>query len=165
MIYELLLLFFAMIIQVIIPPIPAELITAAAGNQYGVPITTLVAGSGLFLGSILVYAIGRWLATNITFFEQQKVKHVLDHIAEYEQPILWVRILPYNPADIISYAAGVARFDFRTYMGITFVVSYTRSGVLAWLGTQAQSLLSIIGVLAVLAISAYVGYKLTYASR
>lgn len=164
MLPELLALLAAMIIQVIIPPIPAELITAAAGNQYGVALTTLFAGSGLFIGSVLVYAIGRKLST-LAVFDQENVQDVLERLREHEQPILWVRILPYNPADVISYAAGIAVFDLKTYLTITFIASYARSSLLAWLGTQAQTLWSIIGVLAVLAVSAYVGYKLTYGAR
>ena len=120
-IIALFLLFISMIIQVIIPPIPAELIVISAGRIYGVSLTTYVAGSGLYLGSILVFIIGKYIHKRYyKFFKKEKIKLTINKIKKYESFILWLRILPYNPSDIISYAAGIIRVKTRKFLVISF---------------------------------------------
>jgi len=69
----LVVLFFSMIIQVIVPPIPAELIVISAGKLYGVTATTIVARTGLYFGSIMVYFFGRQISKySKGFFEKKQ---------------------------------------------------------------------------------------------
>ena len=148
-----------MIIQVIIPPIPAELIVIVAGKAYGIFLTTLVGGTGLWVGSILVYYFGRYLHTRFdSFFNRDKVKEIISKIKKYQIPILWIRILPYNPSDTISYAAGIIKFNKVQYITITGITSYTRCFLLAFLGTTITSLQGIFWVIVALAVSAKVAH-------
>jgi len=165
-IFGLIILFISMIVQVIIPPIPAELIVISAGKLYGVFLTTLIAGTGLYVGSILVYFLGKYIhKTFESFFNKEKVKIITDKIKQYESAILWLRILPYNPSDIISYAAGIIHVEKKKFFIISFFTSYIRCLVLASLGvyiTGIQTLFVVIIVLfasAILAHSIVVKYK------
>jgi uncharacterized membrane protein YdjX (TVP38/TMEM64 family) len=140
-------LFFVMVLQVVIPPIPAELIVISAASIYGWKITGLISGLGLFVGSILVYHIGvkikgKWGA----FFSKEKVKKIIFKIKRYDSLILWIRILPYNPSDIISYAAGIMHFEKKRFYSISFITSFVRCFLLALLGSFVNNLKSLIYV-------------------
>lgn len=139
--FDSLYLFIIMIIQVIIPPIPAELIILEAASRYGLLITTLVAGSGLYIGSILVF----FLSSHVRkYFKLDKVKIIEEKFQKYGFWVLLIRVLPYNPSDIISYAAGVLRYDKKKYVIITFFTSYIRVFLLSLLGFKISSLSELI---------------------
>jgi uncharacterized membrane protein YdjX (TVP38/TMEM64 family) len=160
------LLFLVMVVQVIVPPIPAELIVVSAGRTYGLVSTTLVAGAGLWLGSLAVFAIGWWLRQRFDrFFAGPRVGTILRRVRRYGAWLLWVRILPYNPSDAISYAAGILRLDVRAFLAITAVTSVVRCLTLAWLGTTLTDLRTVLQAGAVLAASAAVAHYLVYRHR
>lgn len=157
------LLFLTMVVQVIIPPLPAELIVIGAGRVHGVILTTLVAGSGLFAGSIGVYYIGRYIHLKLSrFFDRQKTRDTIERIKKIENIILWIRILPYNPSDIISYAAGIVEVPPTKFFLITACTSYTRTFLLAHLGTYITNLKTLLLAGSILIISALVGAMVAY---
>jgi len=148
-------LFFTMVLQVIVPPLPAELVVIGAGHRLGAGVTTLVAGAGLFCGSICVYGIGRYIHRRLArVFDRERVKRVLERIREMEDVILWVRALPYNPSDIISYAAGMAAVQPGKYLLITLA--------LAWLGTVLTDFKSFFQVGSLLLLSAVLAGAVAY---
>ncbi len=148
-----------MILQVVIPPIPAEVIVIGSGNLYGVVTTTLVAGSGLFTGGVIVYFFGRLIEKKFhKTFEKEKVARVVKKLQELETFILLIRILPYNPSDIISYAAGVIKVNIKKYIAITFVVSFGRSFLLAYFGTYIEDTKTLFVVFSILILSAVIGW-------
>jgi uncharacterized membrane protein YdjX (TVP38/TMEM64 family) len=157
MILELILLFLLMIIQVIVPPIPAELIVIAAATKYGILLTTIFAGSGLFIGSVVVYYFGRYIEKfKFKFFQREKVKPVMKKLKKYGLWILLIRILPYNPSDIISYVAGLLRINFKLYIIVTFIVTFTRVFILAFLGSYLIDFKSLIGIIVLLILSSVI---------
>jgi len=159
-------LFLTMVLQVIVPPLPAELIVIGAGRSLGAGVTTLVAGAGLFCGSVCVYCIGRYIHQRLAkFFDRERVKRVLERIREMEDVILWVRVLPYNPSDIISYAAGMAAIQPGKYLLITFATSFVRTFTLAWLGTVLADFKSFFQVGSVLLLSAVLAGAVAYGRR
>lgn len=161
-IYGAILLFFSMILQVIIPPLPAELIVIAASKIFGVPLTAAVAGTGLWIGSVLVYYIGRYLHQRFDgFFGKERIRKAIEEIRNYENFILWVRILPYNPSDIISYAAGIIKVNNKKFITISFFTSYARCFMLAYLGSVIISFKMVFLVLSILLTSAIVAHYLT----
>ena len=155
LILEMLSLFGVMILQVVIPPIPAELIVIGAGNRYGVVWTSLVSGSGLWAGSLLVYFLGvrirEWFSR---FFSRDKVARVMDRLLHHQNLILWIRVLPYNPSDVISYAAGILRISPKKFVLVTCATSYLRCLMLTLLGQRIRSLKEVFIVLGLLVVSA-----------
>ncbi|MGM0518693.1 MAG: TVP38/TMEM64 family protein [Campylobacterota bacterium] len=148
-----------MIVQVVIPPIPAEVIVIGSGKLYGIWTTTLVAGSGLFAGGVLVYFFGRAIEKKFhTTFEKEKVAKVIKRLREVETFILLIRILPYNPSDIISYAAGIIKIDIKKYITITFFVSFGRSFLLAYFGSYIEDAKTLFIIFGILLLSAAIGW-------
>ena len=146
-----------MIIQVIIPPIPAELIVIGAAAKYGIFLTTLFAGFGLFIGSIIAYYFGYYLRKfNKYFFKKEKVRIVTEKIKKYGLWLLLIRVLPYNPSDIISYAAGILKFNKKKYIIITFFVAFTRVLILSILGSFIVDIKSLLVIISILFISAII---------
>ena len=83
-----------MILQVVIPPIPAEVIVIGSGNLYGVLTTTLVAGSGLFIGGVVVYFFGRLIEKKFhKTFEKEKVARVIKKLQKIETFILLMQLV------------------------------------------------------------------------
>ncbi len=161
--FSLLVLFLMMIAQVIIPPIPAEIIVIAAASKYGIVITALVSGTGLFIGSVLVYFFGKHYSKRFNkFFNHKKLKKIKRILRKYQFSILWVRILPYNPSDIISYGAGLLAFRKKPFMIISIVTSYARCFLLASLGSMITSWGSLLMVAGLLILSAIAAYSLMY---
>jgi len=156
-------LFLLMAIQVVIPPIPAEVIVIWAGHQYGVAASTLVAGSGLFLGSMLVYRIGIFVHERYSrFFSKDKVARMLQVFQRHGAWVLWVRLLPYNPSDIISYAAGIARLNPKTFLLLTAVTSFLRCFLLSYLGGSIQNWKGIFYAITLLIVSAVIAMVLLF---
>ena len=108
-------LFLIMIIQVIIPPIPAELIILDFASKQGIFITTFFGGTGLFLGSLIVFFFSSYLRK---FFKLDKVNIIEKKFQKYGFWILLIRVLPYNPSDIISYGAGILNYNKKKYVVI-----------------------------------------------
>lgn len=159
-------LFVVMIVQVIIPPIPAELVVVAAGRQYGVPVATLVAGSGLWAGSYLVYLIGARIRRRFyRFFRRDKVDLLIQRLKQHELVLLLVRILPYNPSDAISYAAGIIRVGRTRFIAITGFTSFIRCLTLTLLGERITSVKHMFVVVGVLALSALIANAIVAGRR
>lgn len=160
------LLVLVMILQVILPPIPAEIIIIGAANIYGVLLTGFLAGTGLFLGSVIVYYFGMHIREEFNrFFSKRKLQQTLGKLHKHESLILWIRILPYNPSDIISYAAGIMEIEKRKYYAITAVACYARCFILAWLGSVLKSISSILAAVGILAVSAILACGFLYGRK
>ena len=159
-------LFLLMVLQVIVPPISAELIVISSGKNYGVTLSTLVAGSGIYLGSFLVYLAGNYIHQKFArFFNRKKILRILQGFNSHHQWILWVRILPYNPSDIISYAAGIAKINRTTFLTIGLFTSYIRCFLLAWMGKQIEDWKSAFLALSFLVVSAVVAHAPLYRKK
>jgi len=163
MFLELLVLLAIMVVQVVVPPIPAELIVIGAGKRYGVAVTTLTAGSGLLLGSVLVYWLGGWIEHRFgRLFERERLQRVMERLRKIEVPLLLVRALPYNPSDLISYAAGIMGLKKKRFFLLTCFTSYFRCFVLAHFGAAICGLDSLLAVASILLVSALVAGALVY---
>ncbi len=160
---ELTTLFAVMILQVIIPPIPAEGIVIIAARKYGILTTTAVSGAGLIAGSMAVYGIGRYLKSAFArFFDRGKVALILEQIRKHGSAILWIRILPYNPSDIISYTAGIAAIPSAKFITITVIAAPIRCAMLAAMGRSISSYGTLVLVAALLLLSAILAHVIVY---
>ncbi len=162
-IITLITLFATMILQVIIPPIPAELIVVASGKFNGILLTTIFAGAGLFVGSILVYYIGYYLQHRFEkFFKKEKVKFIIQNLKKHETLLLIIRILPYNPSDIISYVSGIIKVGKKKFFLITFFTSFIRTFILAVMGSFIINFRTAFIIISLLIVCAIVAYSLAY---
>lgn len=151
------LLFLSMIVQVIVPPLPAEAIVIGAARAYGFGWTAFAAGSGLWAGSVMVFYAGRYIEEKFhRFFSKEKIETVLKRLKRHENLLLWIRVLPYNPSDVISYAAGILKVRPQKYIWISCCTSYLRCAMLARLGIHLEDLSHLLQILGLLGISALV---------
>ena len=159
----LLLVFISMAIQVIIPPIPAEVIVIGSSKLYGILITTIVAGAGLYLGSVLTYLIGRYIQKRFEkFFSKEKVEMLIQKLRKFEDLILWIRFLPYNPADTIAYAAGIMKIDFKKFVIIAAFTSFIRCFLLAYMGDYITNLKTIIIAIVLILLTGLIAYLIIF---
>lgn len=139
-----------MIIQTIIAPIPSEALLMFAGI-IGIDLFNIVifGGSGLIIGSIFAFYIARYGGKPIlTKMIGEKWLGRVDRWVERKgtKAILFTRLIPFIPFDLISYMAGITKLEFKNYLLATILGAFPRALLLAMIGVSARGFLSMIGV-------------------
>jgi len=166
LILPMLALFFSMLVQVVVPPLPAEVIVIAAARQYGMLPAALAGGAGLYAGSVVVFYIGWYLKERFArFFSRRKLVVVQARLKRFENVLLFIRVLPYNPSDIIAYAAGILRVKQRKFLLVALLTSFARTAMLAWMGANIENWRHAAGWASVLLASATLSYLFVFWRR
>ncbi|WP_374197423.1 TVP38/TMEM64 family protein [Clostridium tagluense] len=150
--------FILMILQSVIAPLPAFIITFANAGLFGWVNGALLSWSSAMVGAILCFFIARLLGRDIV--EKLTSKFALKSIDNFferhgKYAILIARLLPFISFDIVSYAAGLTSMSFWSFFiatGIgqlpaTIIYSYV-GGMLAG-GTKMM----VFGLLTLFAVS------------
>ncbi|WP_372481129.1 TVP38/TMEM64 family protein [Clostridium tagluense] len=150
--------FILMILQSVIAPLPAFIITFANAGLFGWVNGALLSWSSAMVGAILCFFIARLLGRDIV--EKLTSKFALKSIDDFferhgKYAILIARLLPFISFDIVSYAAGLTSMSFWSFFiatGIgqlpaTIIYSYV-GGMLAG-GTKMM----VFGLLTLFAVS------------
>jgi uncharacterized membrane protein YdjX (TVP38/TMEM64 family) len=109
-----------MIIQAVIAPLPAFLITATNGLVFGVYWGTVISWIGALCGALVSFFISR-------LFIESFSKRILRHKKGYAyidrmsskygfKVVLTARLLPFISFDFISYAAGLSTMKVRSFI-------------------------------------------------
>ena len=146
---------------VTLTPIPASVVSIAAGLTWGLGVGFLLVYSGALLGATLAFVIGRALGREaIERFTGARVARV-DEVLRRRglATLIVVRLLPILPFSVINYMAGLTAVRPRDYAIGTMVgivpgtIAYVAVGAfgttLGWpffLAVGALALLSIAGV-------------------
>lgn len=114
-IYAALISFLLMILQSIIAPIPAFLITLSNAAIFGWAWGALLSWSSAMVGAALCFVIARILGRNAV--EKLTSKKALDTTDAFferygKHTIIVCRLLPFISFDLISYAAGLTSIRF-----------------------------------------------------
>ena len=148
-IYGLFGLFFVMIIQTIIAPIPSEALLVFAGTL-GLNVVDIVVfgGTGMVMGAILAFFIarkGRELIVKKLIGE--KWIKMVDKWVEKSGgiAILISRLVPVIPFDLVSYVAGLTSLSFKSYLVATLIGAYPRTFMLAMVGSGVGTFLRLLG--------------------
>lgn len=112
--------FFLMILQAIIAPLPAFVITFANASLFGAFWGGVLSWSSAMAGAALCFVIARLLGREIV--EKITGKTVLKKMDAFflrhgKHTILLCRLLPFVPFDPVSYAAGLTSIRFRHFFG------------------------------------------------
>ena len=141
-------LFFAMIIQTIIAPIPSEILLTLASAVGIKVIDVVIFGSlGSIIGSLIAFYIARvggkpiverligkkWLGKVDNWIEKGGMK-----------AIFLARIIPIVPFDLISYITGVTSIKFSDYLLATALGTFPRSFILAMLGLSMREIIALL---------------------
>ena len=107
--------FLLMVLQSVVAPLPAFLITFANAALFGFWKGALLSWSSAMVGAALCFFIARSLGREPV--EKLTSKGALKNIDEFfkrhgKQSILIARLLPFISFDIVSYAAGLSSISF-----------------------------------------------------
>lgn len=159
--------FLLMVIQSIIAPIPAFLITLSNAAIFGWVKGALLSWSSAMVGASLCFFIARGLGRNAV--EKLTSKFALENIDEFfekygKHTILIARLLPFVSFDIISYAAGLTSMNFWSFFIATGIGQLPATIVYSYVGGMftggAKLLMSGLLILFALSIAIYVGKKI-----
>ena len=153
--------FLLMILQSVMAPIPAVLITLSNAAIFGWVKGAILSWSSAMVGAALCFFIARSLGRDavIKLSSKGALENIEDFFARYgKHTILLARLLPFISFDIVSYAAGLTSMGFwgfflATGLGqlpATIVYSYT-GGELDGGARGIFMFVIIISILAVLA--------------
>ncbi|SNY59657.1 TVP38/TMEM64 family protein [Enterobacter sp. CC120223-11] len=114
--------FFLMILQAIVAPLPAFLITFANASLFGAFWGGVLSWTSSMAGAALCFYLARILGREAV--EKLTGKTVLESIDDFftrygKHTILICRLLPFVPFDPVSYAAGLTSLRFRSFFVAT----------------------------------------------
>jgi uncharacterized membrane protein YdjX (TVP38/TMEM64 family) len=130
--------FLVMIIQAIAAPIPSELVLITGGASYGLVVGTIVGGLGEIAGAFVAFFISVKLGRPIV--ERLVGKDSLEFSDKWFHKyggwaVLLGRLTPFIPFDAISYAAGLTKMSFRSFIIATAVGAFPRAAFYCFLGS------------------------------
>jgi len=147
--YGLFGLFFVMIVQTIIAPIPSEALLVFAGTlSLGIINIIIFGGTGMVIGAIIAFFIARWgREVIVRKLIGQKWVNRVDRWVEKNGTvaILVSRLVPVIPFDLISYVAGLTSLSFKSYLVATLLGAYPRTLMLAMIGSGVGTALRLLG--------------------
>jgi len=148
--YGFLGLMFVMILQTIIAPIPSEAMLMFAG-AIGIKFFDIVlfGGLGLIIGAVIAFYIARLGGKPIIakLIGDKWINRVDKWVEKHGiKAIIFTRLIPVIPFDLISYMSGVTSLDFKYYLLATIIGSFPRALMLAAIGVTTKEILSIIGL-------------------
>lgn len=158
--YAAVISFFLMILQSILAPIPALLITLANAAVFGWWKGALLSFWSAMAGAALCFYIARTLGRDAV--EKIVTKSGLDNIDNFferygKNSILVCRLLPFVSFDIVSYAAGLTPIKFWDFFLATGLGQLPATIVYSYLGQLTGSSKTIyLAIILILALSATV---------
>ncbi|MFH0835106.1 MAG: DedA family protein [Candidatus Micrarchaeota archaeon] len=154
-----------MFLESSIVPIPSEAILVTAGLLGFDPLTVAIYGTiGSTLGAIVGYFIGKKGGRPIVdkigpylFITQEKVLAAEKKFKEWGGWTIFIsRLIPFIPYKVFSITSGILKYDFKQFVLFTFLGSFPRCFILAWIGVQIlqyrEAALYAIGAVALLAV-------------
>lgn len=108
-----------MILQAVIAPLPAFVITFANAALFGWAWGALLSWTGAMLGAALCFALARWYGRGLV--ETLTPPGTLQRFDQLSErwglwAVLVARLLPFIPFDPVSYAAGLARIGWWRFL-------------------------------------------------
>ncbi|VAX01001.1 hypothetical protein MNBD_GAMMA22-997 [hydrothermal vent metagenome] len=114
-----------MVLQAVIAPLPAYLITAANGIIFGFLWGIVISLIGAMLGALVSFSITRWFYNNYAKnkLKESKTQAYIEKISSKHgfKVILIARLIPLISFDLISYAAGASSIKISHFLLATFI--------------------------------------------
>lgn len=128
-----------MILQTLIAPIPSEALLLFAGAVMPLYDVLIFGGVGLIVGSIIAFYIakrgGRPVVVKII---GEKWTRTMDDWVSRNgtKAILFTRVVPVIPFDLVSYVSGITPIKFHNYVIATIIGAIPRIIFLAYVGNM-----------------------------
>ncbi|WP_411955994.1 TVP38/TMEM64 family protein [Clostridium sp. FP1] len=150
--------FILMILQSVIAPLPAFIITFANAGLFGWVNGALLSWSSAMVGAILCFFIARLLGRDIV--EKLTSKFALKSIDDFferhgKYAILIARLLPFISFDIVSYAAGLTSMSFWSFFVATGIGQLPATIIYSYVGGMLAggTKMMVFGLLTLFAVS------------
>lgn len=135
--YAMVISFLLMVLQSVIAPLPAFLITFANANLFGWWQGAILSWSSAMAGATLCFWIARWLGRDVV--ERLTSKSGLQQVDDFfekhgKQSVLIARLLPFVSFDIVSYAAGLTSMSFGNFFIATGIGQLPATLIYSYVG-------------------------------
>lgn len=134
--------FFLMILQSIVSPIPAFLITLANAAIFGWVWGAVLSWSSAMAGAALCYYIARVLGRDVVvkITSDRALRSLDSYFDRYgKHTIVVLRLLPFISFDIVSYAAGLTSMGFWPFFIATGIGQLPATIVYSYIGQNLSS--------------------------
>lgn len=133
-----------MIMQAVIAPLPAFLITATNGLIFGVYWGTVISWIGAMCGAVVSFIMSRLFFESFTkriSGHKEGINYINRLSSKYGFKIILIaRLLPFISFDIISYAAGLSTIKARSFMLATGIGMLPATIVYTVFGFEMENL-------------------------
>lgn len=148
------------ILQVIIAPIPGEVIYVAGGYIYGTILGTLYSTVGLLLGAIIAFYFTRFIGFSLIerILSEKKVEKYQDIINSKKTVLLLflIFLMPGMPKDFLIYGAGLTPIVPTKFFSVFLVGRVPWLVISTYIGTNIQYENYTVAVVSTLAASIFV---------
>lgn len=141
-----------LVLQAVIPPIPAFVIIIVAYWLYGPVFGLLYALIGSQLGAIATFWLARILGRPfvVRLLGEKQLKQVDHFFHQYGiYAIFLARIVPVLSVDAITYAAGASNLSFKRFLIATICGQIPALLIFAIMGSKAENFLEFLGYLVI----------------
>ena len=135
--YAMAVSFLLMILQSVVAPLPAFLITFANANLFGWWQGAILSWTSAMAGAAICFYISRILGRDITvkFTSRKGIEQIDKFFKLYgKQSILIARLLPFMSFDLVSYAAGLTGMGFWAFFIATGIGQLPATIVYSYVG-------------------------------
>lgn len=150
--------FILMILQSVVAPLPAFIITFANAGLFGWVNGAILSWSSAMVGAILCFFIARLLGRDVV--EKLTSKFALKSIDDFfkkhgRYAILIARLLPFISFDIVSYAAGLTSMSFWSFFVATGIGQLPATIIYSYVGGMLSGgvKMMVFGLLTLFAVS------------
>ncbi|MGI5917724.1 MAG: TVP38/TMEM64 family protein, partial [Anaerolineae bacterium] len=133
----------AQVLQVVMAPIPGQVVGLAAGYLYGLFWGTVLSMIGLVIGTALAVWLTRTLGRPLV--ERLASPKTLARLDDYAErrgvaALLAIYLLPFLPDDVACFAAGLMPIPIRRILVVAVIGRSLGIIVSSWLGTLVHDL-------------------------
>lgn len=153
--------FLLMILQSLVAPIPAFIITFANAGLFGWVWGAVLSWSSAMAGAVLCFYLARFLGRD--FVEKLSSKAAIEKIDDFfkdygKYAILIARLLPFISFDIVSYAAGLTSMSFWGFFVATGVGQLPATIIYSYIGGMLTGTVKtfVVGLLVLFAVTTLV---------
>lgn len=127
------------ILQVVVLPLPALLCYVSGVMIYGPLEAFILSSIGVFIGSMICYAIGRFCGRKVVHWlvgdKMDKYLNILS--TRGKGPFVIMQLLPFFPDDVLCILAGVTNMNFWFYLIVMLVIRPLVIAVYCFFGSGA----------------------------
>lgn len=128
--------------QVIVAPIPGQIVAFVAGYLFGPVIGILFTLVGVLIGSAVAFTLSKWYGRS--FVEDVVDEDVVDRFDSFVDEagipgLLAFVAVPGLPDDVVCYAAGLTKWRLRTFMLVMAVGRLPGYVVTVYAGNELAS--------------------------